>query len=183
MKKDNGFSKWLKSQPNKMAYLVHSNDEFTYQEYLDWCSDMDEEPAGEGSSEFYEWCADEARNNYECDIDNIKYSSILKNRKFLVVGKLGLWWGNPTIMPEIFDSLPDALERIAEDELEADYDETCIYASATHHDGRNSFRIFIIKPGADISALEARIEKEQFDFEPTSKYDARFFEKITTWLY
>lgn len=188
MKNNKSFAKWLKTLPNGKAFLITSREEFSYEDYLEWCEDMDETPAEEGSSEFYNWVVDMQMETFECDKLNIKTSSTLKPYKVLITGRLGLWWGHPTIYPEIHDSLLDAIMRCAEDDLEAEYDEKCVYVNSYHHDGTNCFRLWLIKPTADIRELEERIEKAKRDdpengFDPENAYNRRYFAKITDWLY
>ena len=183
MKKNENFLKWLEGRPEKKAFLFSSDSEYTYSDYLEYCDDMGETPAPDNSNTFYNWVADMQSDNFETDLDNCRNSSILANTKFLVTGKLGLWWGRPTILPEIISDFDEVVERISEDNIEAWYDTDCIYITASHHDGTNSFEVFIIKENADISALEDRIEKEKYDFNPRGAYDKRFFEKITDFLF
>lgn len=182
MKVNKSFKRWLKTLPKGKAWLLDSHTDLDYETYLEWCDDMEETPAPENSNEFYQWVGDEQEEIFECDKDNIKYSSTLKPYKALITGKLGLWWGSPTIMPEIHDNLLGAIMRCAEDRLVAEYDENCVYVSASHHDGCNCFQIYLIKPDVDIDLLEERINKAGYDYNPENSYERRFFEKITDYL-
>lgn len=183
MKKNNGFKQWLKSRPDGKAPLINSHEDLDYESYLEWCYDMDEEPAEENSDKFYDWVAEEQENIFECDKENLKYSRTIKDYKVLITGQLGLWWGRPTIKPEIMDNLLDAIMRCAEDRVESVYDEKCVYVDAPHHDGCNCFQLYLIKPNVDINKLEERIEEIGYDYNPENAYERRFFEKITDYLF
>ena len=85
-------------------------DQFTYEEYEDWCEDNGIEPDSDTSENFYKWCYDEAEVNWESDMDNIK-SCKEYNVPCLITGTLGLWWGRPTIQPERMESVYDAIQK------------------------------------------------------------------------
>lgn len=192
MNKNKDFAKWLRNlkKENKRAFLITSRAEYSYEDYLEWCEDMDEDPAPENSSEFYNWVANSQTMMWEDDQSNIEHSSTLKPYKVLITGRLGLWWGHPSIYPEIRNSLIDAIHRCCDgsDDLEAEYDDKCIYVNGYHHDGTNSFQLYLIKPTANIEELERRIaQAKNLDpengFDPENSYNRRFFEKITDWLF
>lgn len=191
MKNSKEFAKWLRNlkKESKRAFLITSRAEFSYEDYVEWCEEMDEDPAPESSAEFYYWQAKSRTITWEEDQTNIEHSSILKPYKVLITGRLGLWWGHPSIYPEIHNSLIDAIKRCCDgsDDLDAEYDDKCVYVNCYHHDGTNRFRLYLIKPTANIDELKRRIEKvkgldPENGFDPEDKYNRRYFEKITDWL-
>ena len=186
------FNKWLKGlkKEGKKAFLITSRSEYAYEDYVEWCEEMGRTPAPEDSERYWRWVADSQNNQWEDDKSNIKFSSILKPYQVLITGRLGLWWGRPSVYPEIHDSLIEAIERCCSgcDDLEAEYDEKCVYVSGYHHDGTNHFQIYLIKSTTDIEQLKRLIEKaKELDpengFNPEDSYNRRFFDKITDWLY
>ena len=181
MKNNKNFLKWLKGRGEEMAYLLASDQGLSYEDYREWCEENDVTPAPEGSSEYYDWEAEENASYLASDIDNLKYA--LRGRHFVVIGKLGLWWGSPVIMPEVMDDIEEVVRRIGEDSIDARYDTECMHFTASHHDGTNCFRVYIVKPEVDIEQLQNRIDKLEYDFDPQkNSYDYRWFEKITDWL-
>jgi len=120
---------------------VNTSD-FCYEDYLEYCEDMDIEPHDEYSDEYYEWCADETYTNFECDMDNIKYCKQY-NVPVAIEGTLGLWWGKPTIEAVVMDNVYDAIMECIEncDYITIEFDNGVINVYATHHDGTNCFTI------------------------------------------
>ena len=47
-----------------------------YNDYLECCEDNGVEPAGEGSSEYWDWVYEEVDNTIDCDLKNMEYSKI-----------------------------------------------------------------------------------------------------------
>ena len=123
--------------------LTTSTDGFEYQDYVEFCEDNYIEPEGKNSDAFWEWCREEADNNFECDFENIN-SCEEYNIPVVLTGTLGLWWGRPDIKPMVFDSVYDALMHIRNtsiDEMEARFVDGHIEVDASHHDGCNVFTI------------------------------------------
>ena len=81
------------------------------------------------------------------------------NTECVLVGSLGLWWGSPTIIPQRFDSVFNAISKCIEN---MDYIKVSIVnghfeIKAIHHDGTNDFEIHILNKlgqntmGADLT--------------------------------
>ena len=119
-------------------------DQFTYEEYEDFCEDNGIEPGTDTSEEFYEWCAEEAANNWDCDMDNIRACKQY-NVPCIITGSLGLWDGRHTIQPERMESVYDAIQRCIGgrgiDESVVQWVDGEIIVDAYHHDGVNIFTI------------------------------------------
>lgn len=118
-------------------------DQFTYEEYEDWCEDNGIEPDSDTSEDFYKWCYDEAEVNWESDMDNIK-SCKEYNVPCLITGTLGLWWGRPTIQPERMESVYDAIQKCFGrdiDQVTVQWIDGAVVVDAYHHDGCNRFTI------------------------------------------
>ena len=100
------------------------------------------EPGEMESDEYYEWCADIVRENFEEDLDNIKDCKQY-NVPVTITGTLGLWWGKPEIEPVEMDSVYEAVKKCigGGDYVEAYYNDGKIEVYVTHHDGTNCFTI------------------------------------------
>lgn len=182
MKKNKSFLKWLKQRPDGQAFLFSTQDEFSHEDYLEWCEiNGIESPGDEDSLEFHEWCRDTARVNYEEDLNNCRHSENLR-RRFVVAGTLGLWWGRPTIEAVICEDFDTMVKKVVSKDIldvEAKYDTHCIHITCGHHDGENAFDVYLIKPTTDTEMLQSRIDNGKFDPEG---YDRRFLEKITDYI-
>ena len=113
----------------------------TYEDYLEFCEINEIEPEGEDSRDFYEWLGHENDIAWEDLEANLSYSKV--SGPVSVCGHLGLWWGNPTIQPEKFDNLWDAIMACARDAWDViiTLDKGVLKVQALHHDGRNVFTI------------------------------------------
>lgn len=117
-------------------------DGFEYEDYKDFCEDNGIEPGDKNSDDFWEWCREEADNNWECDLENIK-SCKKYDVPCIITGHLGLWWGKPEIQPERMESVYDAILRCVRqcDGATVEWVDGVVTVSAWHHDGCNSFTI------------------------------------------
>ena len=117
-------------------------ENFDRSEYEEWCEDNGITPGND--TDFFSWCAEETQAYYESDMDNIKTCEEY-NVPVLVTGSLGLWWGRPSIKPERYDSVSDAISDLmmrsdCQDVL-AEFNDGVITVDCYHHDGCNSFTI------------------------------------------
>lgn len=117
-------------------------DDFAREDYEEWCEMNDIEPGDE--HDFYEYCAEETRDNYERDMWEIEHCDAY-NVPVLVEGSVGLWDGRREIMPERFESVGDAISQCISrsDSLDvyAEYNDGWILLDCYHHDGCNCFSI------------------------------------------
>ena len=184
MNKNKNFLRLLKTRPDGFP-LIDNDDEFTYDDYLEWCELNGRAPAPEGSGEHYRWEAGQKAIHYEDDRANCRSSKTLCGARFLLTGTLGLWDGKHRIRPVIFGDFDEMVDAILSGggiiTIRATYDTDGIHFRARHHDGTNVFDAFILKEDADKDVLRRRMTKEGFC--PYSGYDKRFFQKITDYLY
>ena len=119
--------------------------DYSYEDYLEWCEEMEVEPAEEGSYEFIDWCQHECKNDWDDFKDNMKYSPY-NNMCCMITGCLGLWWGKPTIQPVKCNSIVEAIEKCAQkcDDIEVTLEDGYIKVFAKHHDGTNLFEIHLL---------------------------------------
>ena len=118
-------------------------DDFTREDYEEWCEVNDFEPTDD-EDDFFDYCAEETQANYESDMHNIE-SCKEYNVPVAVTGTLGLWWGHPEIKPERYESVADAIhdciERSDSYDVLVEYNDGAITVNCYHHDGCNSFTI------------------------------------------
>jgi hypothetical protein len=145
----------------KETYTLVTTDstQFKYADYLEYCEDNGIEPEPDGSSEYYDWCADEAEKNYDCDMDNLMYSK-LKDKTFLIEGNLGLWWGRPTIKPVVINGIIPSIKRcfgrdINNIEVELNTKDGFIHIQSHHHDGTNFYTLKMLNKNGEKWAQNA----------------------------
>ena len=131
--------------------------QFEYESYEDFCEINGMEPQGEDSTDFYEWCGEEAEEQYNCDMDEIR-SCKEYNVPCVITGHLGLWDGKHEIVPVRMDTIHDAIVKCYEHdgELRVNYEDGEIVVYHSHHDGTNVFHI---------NALSKNGEKKFEDYE------------------
>ena len=119
-----------------------STNGFDYEDYIDFCEENGIEPGDD--SDFFDYCAEETQANYEADMDNIKTCEQY-NVPVVVTGQLGLWFGRPSIRPERYDSVADAIidcmNRSDCYDVHAEFNDGVILLDCYHHDGCNCFTI------------------------------------------
>lgn len=117
-------------------------DDFDRRDYEEWCEDNDMEPGDE--EDFFDWCAEETQNNYDADMDNINTCEEY-NVPVVVTGSLGLWFGRPSIRPERYESVAEAIidcmDRSDSHDVYAEFNDGVILLDCYHHDGCNCFTI------------------------------------------
>lgn len=126
-----------------IKYLdTYNKNGYTYEDYLDYCNDNELEPKDDESNDYYDWLSEQVDLDWEDFFDNIEYVDLCQ-RPVTVCGKLGLWWGSPTIEPTKFDDLKSAILACAEGswDLEVTLDKGILSVVGYHHDGRNYFTI------------------------------------------
>ena len=115
---------------------------FDRRDYEEWCEENGRETGDE--SDFFEWCAEETQHNFDADMCNIQYCKEY-NVPVVVMGSLGLWWGRPTIKPERYESVVDAIRDCMNRsdcyDAHAEYNDGVILLDCYHHDGCNTFTI------------------------------------------
>ena len=166
----------MKKEKRETYPLVNTSAcQFTYKDYLEWCEKMEQKPAAENSNEYWRWCSDEAQVNYYCDMDDLMYSK-LKDRFFLITGKLGLWWGRPEIKPVLIKGIVPALKKCfgSCDDMDAELNikEGVINVQSHHHDGTNCFSLLLLNKNG-LKWAEAMNDKGE-----KIEYNNRWWTKI-----
>lgn len=158
----------MKEKRETYPLLDTSVCQFTYDDYCDYCEDMGIEPAADGSSEFWDWCYDEAKVNYDSDLESLACSAI-RDRWFLITGTLGLWWGHPEIHPVLIKGILPAIRKCfgSCDDLDAELNikEGVINVCSHHHDGTNCLTLLMLNKNGEkwAQALDDRGEKIEYN--------------------
>lgn len=123
--------------------LFDSREEISYEEYCQWCYDVEREPQSEESKDYYDYVDNRLYFNWDDFKSNI-YHSKVNNYPWLITGKLGLWRGNfdiePTLEPTLLDAILSCVGR-GDYELLVVRNNNTIEVCVIHHDGRNSFEL------------------------------------------
>lgn len=128
----------------KISYVViDTTDNYNYESYLEYCEDMDIEPADKNSNRYYEWVSDMMEMDFDDFVANMKYSEIA-NTPCVITGSLGLWYGRPEINPVFMDNLSDAIMKCINnmDYFKVEMINGVINVYGYHHDGTNCFEIY-----------------------------------------
>lgn len=149
--------------------LLTSRNDFTYDEYVEYCNDNDFEPMGEYSNDYFDWCAEEAQANYEADRTNIECSS-MNEGQFIITGSLGLWNGRHEIISsKTYDRLLDAIDACMPNcdfEIDVDWHNGVVEVSVAHHDGTNCFEIHQLSKKGERAVESADYWMKEYDVKP-----------------
>jgi len=120
-------------------------DNFAYEEYVDECEVNGIEAKGSNSDEYWEWMEDITRDNFESDMDNIKYCKEY-NVPCVITGHRGLWDGKHTIRPVRKESVYDAIMECydGDGDVEVKFEDGKVVVRHSHHDGTNVFTIYAL---------------------------------------
>ena len=118
--------------------------QFEYESYEEHCDINGIEPCGKDSDEYFEWCAEEAEEAYNCDMDEVRACKEY-NVPCVITGTLGLWDGkhniHPTKVGSVYDAIIRCYGRDSLSNLKVNYEDGKIVVYYSHHDGTNIFFI------------------------------------------
>lgn len=134
----------------------NSNIDYTglYEEFKSYCIDngIDYTKYPNDSTYFFEWVDNLLLQEWEDFEHNISYSEDGK-QECVVLGSLGLWYGECNIKPKKFDNLLKAILTCIRniDYVQISFEDGRINVNSIHHDGTNSFSIYKLnKKGRNI---------------------------------
>lgn len=171
---------------DKHMLLSTDTDQYTYEDYKEWCDDCDVEDiyreVAEGSDEFYDWVHEQIYEDIQCDKMNMQYSEYA-DRDFIITGTLGLWDGKHDIKSVFKHGLCEAIDKCISGSDTWDYDvflnddEDYITVHAKHHDGTNVFEIHMLtREGAE--AWEKAYEEYEYGDADYPEVKKEWLEKI-----
>jgi hypothetical protein len=158
----------MKRKIIKDCVLYDSTCEWSYEDYLDWCAEMDETPVPEDSEAFYEFVRRQQDNDWDDFEANMGFSAY-RDEPCMITGSLGLWNGRPDIIPVKCDCIWDAITKCISNSFSYECDivlnDGHIDVNIHHHDGTNCFEIHLLSKRG-IKESERPIYKWEKDYEP-----------------
>lgn len=133
----------MKKDEREITWLdTYCEGGYSYEDYKQWCEDNEVGADVEGSEDYWRWISEQLTDDVECFFENLKYSDSDKI-PVVISGRLGLWWGGPTIENEMCDSLSEAVKKCWGDcdAVQVTTKGGVVYVVSLHHDGRNCFEI------------------------------------------
>ena len=165
----------------KDCVLYDSTEEWSYEDYKEFCEEMGITPAPEGSDKYYEAVCRQRNNDWDDFEANMKYAG-MNNTPCMITGTLGLWNGRPDIIPVKCDTIMDAIHKCLDNGYSYDCDivlnDGHIDVNVHHHDGTNCFEIHLLSKRGEIES-ERPIYKWEKDYEPKPYW----FKKIWGYLF
>lgn len=137
----------------------------SYEDYKEWCEEMDEEVYPENSEEYYQQCYRIFENDWDDFKSNMKYSKW--NIPCMITGTLGLWNGRPEINPVYCGTLIEAIQKCTNnsDDAEVNLKDGYIEVLGKHHDGTNVFEIHILSKKGEMAAKRHTYD-EDYNIKP-----------------
>lgn len=152
----------------KNCVLYDSQADYSYEDYYEYCKDMGITAYPEGSEDYWDFIARQHEDDWDCFKDNMAYSKF-KGQPCMITGSLGLWNGNPTIVPVLCDDIMEAIEKCLNNRFSFECDITLndghIDVNIYHHDGTNCFEIWLLSKKGQ-REVERPIYKWEKDYEP-----------------
>ena len=168
---------------DKHMLLSTDTDQYTYEDYKEWCDECDVDCIyEEGSTEFYDWVHEQIDEDIHCDKMNIQDGKYAE-RNFIITGSLGLWDGKHNIKPVFEHGLCATIDKcisgrdIWDFDVFLNDDEDYITVHAKHHDGTNVFEIHMLtREGAE--AWEKAYNEYEYGDADFPELKEEWFEKI-----
>jgi hypothetical protein len=124
--------------------MLYSIDAYTKNDFLEYLKEYEGEDWCKWSADddYYEWESEQLSFDLDDLFCNLKYAEINK-QKCMVIGTLGLWFGNREIIPEYCENVCDALRKCIDnsDVIFIERIGNTIEVKTGHHDGTNRFVI------------------------------------------
>jgi len=140
--------------------------QFEYESYEEFCDVNDIEPQGKDSEDFMDWCHEEAEEQYNCDMNEIRACKQY-NVPCIITGHLGLWDGRHEIVPTKMDSVYDAILRCYGRDglcnLKVNFEDGKIVVYYSHHDGTNIFTIYALSDSGVKKYEDWEYEDKEFN--------------------
>lgn len=129
----------------KINYVAYDSSYYPcYEDYVENCIDNGIEPAEEDSQAYWDWASEMNRLDWEDFLSNLHFSK--NNQPCMVTGRLGLWHGAKSIVPQVFEDVEDAIYKIARQAgyLKVSLQDGHLVVEQSHHDGCNYFEINLL---------------------------------------
>lgn len=117
-----------------------------YEDYVEHCIANEIEPADENSQDYWDWIDEMSVLNCDDFFSNLHFSKF--NLPCMITGRLGLWNGNPDIVPQMCNSVEEAINKICnvrfDNHIKVSLQDGCLVVEQSHHDGCNYFEIHLL---------------------------------------
>lgn len=125
----------------------NTTDVYSREDYRDFCEVNNIEYDENNDEDFYRWASDEAWQELEDFMTNLKYSN-LYGRAVMVEGSLGLWWGHPEIEGTYYENPIKAIQDCIAEAYDVIIKKVGhrLEVVSLHHDGRNYFTLTFLTP-------------------------------------
>lgn len=152
----------------KIDYTIFDSDYlYPYEDYVDNCIANEVQPADENSTDYWNYVHEMQMRDRDEFFDILKSDAL--NVPCMITGKLGLWHGKPTIVPEVFDTIEDAVLKICKVRFDFNLlvriENGHIVVEQSHHDGTNYFEIHLLSAKGLREVKRPCYEYER-DYEP-----------------
>ena len=120
--------------------LCDTTREVPFEEYSDYCQDMDELPTEDG---YADYCSDARLWEWDDFMENLPYM-FGNDCYWMITGHLGLWNGTHDVYPTMEKSLEDAIRACigrSTDDVIIKRKDNMLIVVGLHHDGRNYFEL------------------------------------------
>ena len=137
---DKNLQSYMENKENSV--LLDTTERLSYSDYVEFCKMVDLPVCSEDSNDYFNYLDDSRADENEAFLDNCEEEKQC-NVPVVITGSLGLWNGNPEIIPVRRETVVDAIHRCLWkcDDIRVEYGNGIIYLSGYHHDGTNSFMI------------------------------------------
>jgi len=152
-----------------------------YEEYKEICEENEWEVCEEDSTGYWKDIWHLTENDWDDFRANMEYSPFA-HAQCMITGALGLWHGNPTIVPVLCDGLMAAIDKC----LSGNYDKEFVIeqhdgfleVTVSHHDGTNCFEIHLLSKKGEREVARPIYQWEK-DYDPKPWW----FKKIYGYLF
>ncbi len=131
----------------KQMQLFTTDPSWEYEDYLDYCEEMEIEPVPEDSHEYWEFLQRQTENDWG-DLEANLECSGANAQPCMIIGSAGLWDGRHEIIPVLCDTIWGAIEKCVsgnyDKEFDIDLNEGHIDITVHHHDGTNCYEIWLL---------------------------------------
>jgi len=122
------------------------DEDYSYENYLEWCKENEMEPSEEDSEDYWSWVYEEAELDYDTFFDNLHFSKA-EHGFYMITFDLGLWNGHRRgYIEQVFTSLTEAIKfalQSSNDYLDykVQFKDGEVIVYGYHHDGTNIMTI------------------------------------------
>lgn len=165
----------------KDCVLYDSQESFEYEDYKEFCEEMELKVYPEDSADYWSFVEHERQNNWDDFNANMEFCKF-KGQPCMITGQLGLWNRTPTIVPVLCDDIMAAIKKCLDNnfafECEIILTDGHVNVNVHHHDGTNCFEIHLLSKKGEREVARPIYQWDK-DYEPKRWW----FKNIYGWLF